>query len=219
MTVAPASLAALSWVPSCEPSMAPTTMTLAPLVTMALRSGSAARDTPTVGELHVGLEAGRGQAVVEQLLGQHPVLGRLLRQRDADRRRRRGSPRGGSSVGRARRRAGVAFRPQPVRKGASSRDAQHLGEGTHVLLFLSSRSAERGSARFGRRPTGFLWVVGRGIGAARAPLSWTGGWSRRPTGLVAAEGGGVGRSLVVPPASEVRHHHADDRRACPGDLL
>src|SRR6478735_944825 len=35
MTVAPASLAALSWVPSCEPSMAPTTMTLAPLVTMA----------------------------------------------------------------------------------------------------------------------------------------------------------------------------------------
>src|SRR3954452_5747319 len=35
MTWAPASLAALSWVPSCEPSMAPTTMTLAPLVTMA----------------------------------------------------------------------------------------------------------------------------------------------------------------------------------------
>jgi hypothetical protein len=34
MTVAPASLAALSWVPSCEPSIAPTTMTLAPLVTM-----------------------------------------------------------------------------------------------------------------------------------------------------------------------------------------
>ena len=35
MTVAPESLAALSCVPSCEPSMAPTTMTLAPLVTMA----------------------------------------------------------------------------------------------------------------------------------------------------------------------------------------
>src|SRR6478735_9520189 len=36
MIVAPASLACLSWVPSWEPSMAPTIMTLAPLVTMAL---------------------------------------------------------------------------------------------------------------------------------------------------------------------------------------
>src|SRR6476620_2713099 len=36
MMVAPASLACLSWVPSWEPSMAPTMMTLAPLVTMAL---------------------------------------------------------------------------------------------------------------------------------------------------------------------------------------
>src|SRR6476661_9273593 len=36
MMVAPASFACLSWVPSWEPSMAPTMMTLAPLVTMAL---------------------------------------------------------------------------------------------------------------------------------------------------------------------------------------
>src|SRR6476620_1339680 len=35
MTVAPASFASLSWYHSCEPSMAPPTMTLAPLVTIA----------------------------------------------------------------------------------------------------------------------------------------------------------------------------------------
>ena len=35
MTIAPESLAALAWVPSCAPSMAPMTMTLACLVIMA----------------------------------------------------------------------------------------------------------------------------------------------------------------------------------------
>ena len=54
MTVAPASLAALSWVPSCAPSMAPTTMTLAPLVTMAW-IWFCCSDDAAVGELHVGL--------------------------------------------------------------------------------------------------------------------------------------------------------------------